>query len=111
MPRRLIDRLTWHPVEEPLSVAVIGLQILAVCGPVHVCDEASGANALSHLLVPLHHAVDVHRVIIGAHGQVSSVRRVLQLMDGLLPVLDVDHLCHVSVERESVIRKVIQYIL
>lgn len=52
--------LTWHPVEEPPAAAIIGLQEFAVRGPVHVCDEAVGADALADFLVPLHHAIDIH---------------------------------------------------
>lgn len=89
-------RLTWHPVEEPPAAAIIGLQELTVCGPVHVCDEAAGANALSDLLVPLHHTVNIHRIIIRTNSQVGPIRGILQLMDCLLPVFDVDHLCHIS---------------
>lgn len=59
-------------------------------------DEAGGANALTHFLVPLHHTIDIHRVIIWAYSQVGPIGGVLQLMDGLLPVLDVHHLSHVS---------------
>ena len=51
---------TWRPVEEPPAAAVIGLQVLAVRRPVHMCDEAVGADALAHFLVPLHHTIDVH---------------------------------------------------
>lgn len=52
--------LTWHPVEKPPAAAIIGLQVFTVCRPVHVCNEAVGADAFAHFLVPLHHAVDVH---------------------------------------------------
>lgn len=93
--------LTWHPVEKPPADAVVGLQVLAVRGPVHVRDEAVGADALAHFLVPLHHAVDVHRVIIGTNGQMGPIRRILQLMDGLLPVLDVHHLRHISEGKQT----------
>lgn len=61
-----------------------------------MCDEAVGSNALAHFLVSLHHTIDVHRVIIGADSQVGPIGGVLKLMDGLLPVFDVDHLCHIS---------------
>ena len=88
--------LTWHSVEQPLATAVVGVQVLAVGGPVHVRDEAAGAHALPHLLVALHHAVDVHRVVVGAHGQVAPVGGVLQLVDGLFAIFDVHDLSHVS---------------
>lgn len=87
--------LTWHPVEEPSAAAVIRLQVFAVRRPVHVCDEAVRGNALAHFLVPLHHSIDVHCVLIRADSQVSPIGGVLQLMNSLLPVLDVYHFCHV----------------
>lgn len=87
--------LTWHPVEEPSAAAVVGLKVFTVRGPVHVCDEAVGADALAHFFVPLHHTVDVHRVFIGADSQMGSIGGVLQFVDGLLPVFYVDHLRHI----------------
>lgn len=66
-----------------------------------MCDEAAGADAFANFLVSLHHAVDVHGIIIRAHGQMGPVGGVLELMDGLLPVLDVDHLGHISGGKKS----------
>lgn len=93
--------LTRHPVEEPPAAAVIGLQDLAVRGPVHVCDEAAGADALAHFLVPLHHTINVHWIIIRTNCQVGPIGGILQLVDRLFPVFDVDHLCHVSEGQKS----------
>lgn len=42
-------RLTGHPVEEPLSSSVVGLQEFAVDRPVQVCDETGGLTALPDL--------------------------------------------------------------
>lgn len=64
-------------------------------------DEAAGADAFANFLVPLHHAIDVHRIIIRADRQMGPIRGVLQLVNGLLPVLDVDHLCHISGGKRS----------
>ena len=91
-----ITTVTGHAVEEALASSVVGLQEAAVHGPVQVGDEGGGAAALAHLLVALAHGVQVHRAVVGAHRQVGAVRGELQLVDGLLPVLDVHHLCHVS---------------
>ena len=87
---------TGHAVEEPPAGAVVGLQVLAVGGPVHVCDTAGGAQALAHLLVALHHAVHVHRVLIGSHRHIlandSPAATVLCLSVSLRP--DWSLTCH-----------------
>lgn len=87
---------TWHPIEESPAAAIVRLQELAVCRPVHVCDEAVGADALSNFLVPLHNTINVHGVVIGADSQMGPIGGILELMDSLLPVLDVDHFGHIS---------------
>ncbi len=87
--------LTWHPVEESFSSSIVGLQEAAVHGPVQVCYEAGGLVALSHFLIALGHSVDVHKPVVGAHGQIRAIGWELELVNDLLPVLDVDHLRHV----------------
>lgn len=86
---------TRHPVEESFSSSIVGLQESAVDGPVQVCYEAGGLAALSHFFIALGHSVDVHKPIVGAHSQIRAIRWELELVNDLLPVLDVDHLRHV----------------
>lgn len=90
---------TWHPVEEPLSGAIVGLQEATVHWPVQVCDEGGGAAALAHLLVALGDSIDIHQPVVWSHRQEGAIWRKLQLMDHLLPVLDVHDLRHVPEEQ------------
>lgn len=86
---------TWHSVEELVSSTIVGLQEAAVHRPVQVRDEGRRPAALAHFFVALGDGVDVHQAVVGSNGEEGSVRRELQLVDHLLPVLNVDHLGHV----------------
>lgn len=90
--------LTWHPVEDSFSSSVIALQESTVHRPVQVSYEAGGFVAFSNFFISLGHGIDVHKPIVGAHGQIRAVGRKLELMNDLLSVLDVDHLRHVSIK-------------
>lgn len=63
-------------------------------------DEGGGAAALSHLLEALSNGVDVHQAVVRAYRQEGAIWRELQLMDDLLPVLNMHNLGHVPAEEE-----------
>lgn len=58
---------------------------------------------VSYLLVSLSDSVDVNQAVIGADGEVRSVRRKLHLVDHLLSVLDVNDLHHVSETEKNIL--------
>lgn len=87
---------TWHPEEESLSSTAVSLQKLAVLGPVQVGDEAGAAGAGANPFVALVCGIDVHKVVVGAHGQELAARGELHLVDHLFAVLDVNQLRQIS---------------
>lgn len=90
-----ITHCTWHPVEQSLPCAVVGLQEAAVYRPVQMGDEARGFVALAYFFKALRDSIGVHQAVIRPHSQVGAIWRKLQLMNHFLPVLDVDHFCHI----------------
>lgn len=103
-----VDTGTWHSVEDPLTRTVIGLQEAAVHRPVQVGDEGGGAAALANLLVALSDGIYINQSIVGSHSQESTIWRELELMDHLLSVLDVDHLCHVPAEEDLTLSSLLE---
>mmetsp|Transcript_10957 Transcript_10957/g.49551 ORF Transcript_10957/g.49551 Transcript_10957/m.49551 type:complete len:258 (-) Transcript_10957:3410-4183(-) len=76
-----------HLPEEHLKVPGVALHHGAVLGPVYVPDVARVTLRDPHASVLLAHVVHVDVIIVRTHAQVLTVRRVLELVYGLLPVL------------------------
>ena len=93
-------RLTWHPEEESLPSAAVGLKKLAVLRPVQVSDEAGASCACAHPLVALIRGINVHKVVVGAHSQELATWGELHLVDHLFAILDVNQLRQISGMKE-----------
>ena len=86
--RRELNLLTTrHLPKEHLEVPRVALHHGAVLGPVDVPDVTRVALRDAHASVLLTHVVHVDVIIVRTDAQVLTVRRILQLVYGLLPVL------------------------